>query len=105
MSYGHAERNLALIRQLEAETRQLVESLVQPVQEQDAERRPVVAAHGETAAARRAALAMSADPAIPVRPSSAPVTGSITAASPPDAGVAPDPARIRDVAAPSSARS
>jgi hypothetical protein len=27
MSYGHAERNLALIRQLEADTRQLLESL------------------------------------------------------------------------------
>jgi hypothetical protein len=30
MAYGHAERNLALIRQLEAETRQLLESLDQP---------------------------------------------------------------------------
>jgi hypothetical protein len=27
MAYGHAERNLALLRQLEAETRQLLESL------------------------------------------------------------------------------
>jgi hypothetical protein len=27
MAYGHAERNLALVRQLEAETRQLLESL------------------------------------------------------------------------------
>jgi hypothetical protein len=26
MAYGHAERNLALIRQLEAETRQLLDS-------------------------------------------------------------------------------
>jgi hypothetical protein len=34
MSYGHAERNLALIRQLEAETRQLFGSLAQPEQEQ-----------------------------------------------------------------------
>jgi hypothetical protein len=34
MSYGHAERNLALIRQLEAETRQLLGSLTQPDQEQ-----------------------------------------------------------------------
>ncbi len=33
MSYGHAERNLALIRQLEAETRQLLDSLSQPDQE------------------------------------------------------------------------
>ena len=29
MAYGHAERNLALIQQLEAETRQLLESLDQ----------------------------------------------------------------------------
>jgi hypothetical protein len=36
MSYGHAERNLALIRQLEAETRQLLGSLPQPDQEQSA---------------------------------------------------------------------
>lgn len=31
MSYGHAERNLALIRQLEAETRQLFATPVPPV--------------------------------------------------------------------------
>jgi hypothetical protein len=29
MGYGHAERNLALIRQLEAETRELLETLDQ----------------------------------------------------------------------------
>jgi hypothetical protein len=29
MAYGHAERNLALIRQLEAETRQLLASVTQ----------------------------------------------------------------------------
>ena len=34
MAYGHAERNLALIRQLETETRQLLESLNQPDAEQ-----------------------------------------------------------------------
>ena len=34
MSYGHAERNLALIRQLEAETRQLFGSLAPSEQEQ-----------------------------------------------------------------------
>ena len=34
MAYGHAERNLALLRQLEAETRQLLESLDQPDLEQ-----------------------------------------------------------------------
>jgi hypothetical protein len=36
MAYGHAERNLALIRQLEAETTQLLESLDQPDPEQSA---------------------------------------------------------------------
>ena len=34
MTYGHAERNLALLRQLEAETRQLLQSLDQPDPEQ-----------------------------------------------------------------------
>jgi hypothetical protein len=33
MAYGHAERNLAVIRQLEAETRQLLARLAQPGQE------------------------------------------------------------------------
>jgi hypothetical protein len=37
MSYGHAERNLALIRQLEAETRQLFGSLAPSEQEQPPE--------------------------------------------------------------------
>jgi len=36
MAYGHAERNLALIRQLDAETSQLLESLNQPDAEQSA---------------------------------------------------------------------
>jgi hypothetical protein len=36
MAYGHAERNLALIRQLEAETRQLCGSLSHLDQEQSA---------------------------------------------------------------------
>jgi hypothetical protein len=36
MAYGHAERNLALIRQLEAETVRLLESLDQPDAEQAA---------------------------------------------------------------------
>jgi hypothetical protein len=36
MTYGHAERNLALLRQLEAEARQLLESLDQPDPEQSA---------------------------------------------------------------------
>ena len=36
MAYGHAERNLALLRQLEAETQQLLENLNQPDPEQSA---------------------------------------------------------------------
>jgi hypothetical protein len=36
VAYGHAERNLALIRQLEAETGQLLDSLSQLDQEQPA---------------------------------------------------------------------
>jgi hypothetical protein len=36
MAYGHAERNLALLRQIEAETRQLLEGLDQPDPEQSA---------------------------------------------------------------------
>jgi len=36
MAYGHAERNLALLRQLEAETRQLLEHLDQLDPEQSA---------------------------------------------------------------------
>jgi hypothetical protein len=36
MAYGHAERNLALLRQLEAETRELLESLDRPDLEQSA---------------------------------------------------------------------
>jgi hypothetical protein len=36
MAYGHAERNLALIRQLEDETKQLLSTLSQLDQEQSA---------------------------------------------------------------------
>jgi hypothetical protein len=36
MAYGHAGHNLALLRQLEAETRQLLESLDQPDPDQSA---------------------------------------------------------------------
>ena len=36
MAYGHAERNLALLRQLETETRQLLETLEQADPEQSA---------------------------------------------------------------------
>ena len=37
MAYGHAERNLALIRQLEAETRLLFGTVTQPEPGQSAE--------------------------------------------------------------------
>ena len=36
MAYGHAERNLPLIRQLEAETRELLDSIPQLDPEQSA---------------------------------------------------------------------
>ena len=36
MAYGHAERNLALLRRLEAETQQLLENLSQSDPEQSA---------------------------------------------------------------------
>ena len=36
MAYGHAERNLALIRQFEAETRQLLATVTQPDPEMSA---------------------------------------------------------------------
>ena len=46
MAYGHAERNLALLRRLEAETGQLLERLDQPDPEQSAWLREV-ASRGE----------------------------------------------------------
>lgn len=49
MAYGHAERNLALIRQLEAETRQLLARLSQLDQEEPA--RPEPDSSGTQAAA------------------------------------------------------
>ena len=56
MAYGHAERNLALLRQLEAETRQLLESLDQPDPEQSAwlQRRPAEEMTDEAPMAGRA---------------------------------------------------
>jgi hypothetical protein len=42
MAYGHAERNLALIRRLEAETEQLIHSLEHPVPGQSAVSREAV---------------------------------------------------------------
>jgi hypothetical protein len=44
MAYAHAERNLALLRQIEAETRQLLESLDQPDPGQSAWLQEVTAA-------------------------------------------------------------
>jgi hypothetical protein len=43
MAYGHAERNLALIRQLEAETRDLLSRLDQPDPAQSAWWQDVIA--------------------------------------------------------------
>jgi hypothetical protein len=45
MAYGHAERNLALVRQLEAQTRQLLESLDRLDPEQSALLQEVTRAH------------------------------------------------------------
>jgi len=47
MAYGHAERNLALIRQLEAETRLLFGAVTQPDPEQSAEAPAAHASRGE----------------------------------------------------------
>jgi hypothetical protein len=58
MAYGHAERNLALIRQLEAETRQLLDSLDHPDQEQ-------AASLGEGAAYAAAAADTPLSPGVP----------------------------------------
>jgi hypothetical protein len=46
MAYGHAERNLALIRQLEAETAQLLRDMAEPDPEQPAWPRDA-ASHGK----------------------------------------------------------
>ena len=47
MGYGHAERNLALIRQLEAETRDLLETLDQLDPEQSAWLQEVASREGQ----------------------------------------------------------
>jgi hypothetical protein len=52
MGYGHAERNLALIRQLEAETRDLLETLDQPDPEQSAWLQEVTSRAGTTSGLR-----------------------------------------------------
>jgi len=53
MGYGHAERNLALIRQLEAETRDLLETLDQPDPEQPAWLQKVTSAERQALHQRR----------------------------------------------------
>src|SRR5690242_20046198 len=53
MGYGHAERNLALIRQLEAETRDLLETLDQPDPGQSAWLQKVTSAERQTLHQRR----------------------------------------------------
>jgi NAD(P)-dependent dehydrogenase (short-subunit alcohol dehydrogenase family) len=52
ITYGHAERNLALLRQLEAEIRQLLESLDQPDREQSAWLQEVTRANSTAETAR-----------------------------------------------------
>jgi hypothetical protein len=52
MTYGHAERNLALLRQLEAETQQLLESLDQPDREQSVWLQEVTRANSTAETAR-----------------------------------------------------
>jgi hypothetical protein len=54
MAYGHAERNLALLRQLEAETGQLLESLDQPDPEQSARLQEVASRREVTGSLERA---------------------------------------------------
>jgi len=65
MGYGHAERNLALIRQLEAETRALLGTLDQPDPEQsawlqEATSRSPLQARAVTAGERQPALGLLA---------------------------------------------
>lgn len=53
MGYGHAERNLALIGQLEAETRELLGTLDQPDPEQSAWLQEVISPERHAAHQRR----------------------------------------------------
>ena len=53
MGYGHAERNLALMRQLEAETRQLLGTIDQPDLEQSAWLREVASPERQAVHQRR----------------------------------------------------
>jgi hypothetical protein len=59
MAYGHAERNLALLRQLEAETGQLLESLDQPDPEQSAWLQEVASRGAVTGSLERATTGRS----------------------------------------------
>src|SRR5580692_4249246 len=62
MAYGHAERNLALLRQLETETRQLLASLDPPDPEQSAWLQEVTSRSGSRPARRSAASALRTHP-------------------------------------------
>ena len=60
MAYGHAERNLALIRQLEAETRNLLASLDRPDPEQSAWLQEITSANKQAVHQRRPETATAA---------------------------------------------
>jgi hypothetical protein len=60
MAYGHADRNLALIRQLEAETRKLLEGLDQLTPEQSAWLREITGPDRRAAHQGRPETAMAA---------------------------------------------
>ena len=53
MGYGHAERNLALIRQLEAETMALLGTLDQPDPDQSAWLQEAISAEGTSVPEQR----------------------------------------------------
>lgn len=57
MAYGHAERNLAAIRQLEADTRKLLHSLAQRDPEQSGRPQEAAAAASEEPAGKAKASA------------------------------------------------
>ena len=60
MGYGHAERNLALIRRLEAETRELLDTLDQPDPEQSAWLQEVISLERQAVHQRRPETATAA---------------------------------------------
>jgi len=64
MGYGHAERNLALIRQLEAETMALLGTLDQPDPEQAAWLQKAISAERQAVRQRRPQTATAAPQAV-----------------------------------------